>query len=146
MGKVSGPLGNDLLPNSQLVAVRFHVAKQFNGVVDDLREETTREYEAQLSKAQQKRFRPMMEEFRRDPKELKPEGREALERLFAEIPVLKHAYEARARFEEIFDTPRIVPPRKGNWPSSGRGPNRLGSTSPNSGRPTTTGRQASSTT
>jgi len=37
MGKVYGPVCNDLLPNSRLVVDRFHVAKQFNDVVDELR-------------------------------------------------------------------------------------------------------------
>jgi transposase len=37
MGKVYGPVCNDLLPNSRLIVDRFHVAKQFNDVVDDLR-------------------------------------------------------------------------------------------------------------
>jgi transposase len=37
MGKVYGAVCNDLLPNSRLVVDRFHVAKQFNDVVDDLR-------------------------------------------------------------------------------------------------------------
>jgi hypothetical protein len=37
MGKVYGAVCNDLLPNSRLVVDRFHVAKQFNEVVDDLR-------------------------------------------------------------------------------------------------------------
>jgi transposase len=41
--------------------------------------------------------------FRRDPKDLKPEEREALERLFVELPVLKDVYEVRVRFKEIFD-------------------------------------------
>jgi len=45
-----------------------------------------------------------MWEFRRDPKDLKPEQREALERLFAEVPVLKDVYDVRVRFKEIFDT------------------------------------------
>src|SRR3989304_1906810 len=45
-----------------------------------------------------------MWEFRRNPKDLKPEEREALERLFAEVPVLKDVYEVRVRFKEIFDT------------------------------------------
>jgi transposase len=45
-----------------------------------------------------------MWEFRRDPKDLKPAEREALERLFAELPVLKNVYEIRLRFKEIFDT------------------------------------------
>ena len=65
---------------------------------------TTRKYKAQLSKAEQKRFRSLMWEFRRDPKDLKPEEREALERLFVELPVLKDVYDVRVRFKAIFDT------------------------------------------
>jgi transposase len=45
-----------------------------------------------------------MWEFRRDPKDLKPEEREALDRLFVELPVLKDVYDVRVRFKEIFDT------------------------------------------
>lgn len=45
-----------------------------------------------------------MWEFRRDPKDLKPEEREALDRLFVELPVLKDVHEVRVRFKEIFDT------------------------------------------
>jgi transposase len=37
MGKVYGPVCNKMLPDSDLVVDRFHVAKQFNEVVDDLR-------------------------------------------------------------------------------------------------------------
>jgi len=65
---------------------------------------TTRKYKATLSKAEQKRFRSLMREFRRDPKDLKPEEHEALDRLFVELPVLKDVYEVRLRFKEIFDT------------------------------------------
>jgi transposase len=42
--------------------------------------------------------------FRRDPKDLKPEERVALEELFAKLPVLKDVYDVRVRFKEIFDT------------------------------------------
>jgi len=45
-----------------------------------------------------------MWEFRLNPKDLKPEQREALERLFAAVPVLKYVYDVRVRFKEIFDT------------------------------------------
>jgi transposase len=37
MGKVYGSVCSEQLPNSRLVVDRFHVAKQFNEVVDDLR-------------------------------------------------------------------------------------------------------------
>jgi transposase len=65
---------------------------------------TTRKYKAQLSKAEHKRFRSLMWEFRRNPKDLRPEEREALDRLFVELPVLKDVYDVRVRFKEIFDT------------------------------------------
>jgi len=45
-----------------------------------------------------------MWEFRRDPKDLKPQERESLDRLFVELPVLKDVYDVRVRFKEIFDT------------------------------------------
>jgi transposase len=45
-----------------------------------------------------------MWEFRLNPKDLKPEQGEALERLFAAVPVLKNVYDVRVRFKEIFDT------------------------------------------
>lgn len=104
MGKVYGPVCSGLLPNSRMVVDRFHVAKHFNDVVDDLRKKTTRKYKAKLSKAEQKQFRALMWEFRRDPKDLKPEEQKALEGLFAELPVLKDLHDVRVRFKEIFDT------------------------------------------
>jgi len=64
----------------------------------------TREYKAQLSKAEQKEFRSLMWEFRRDPKDLKPEEQKALEGLFAKVPGLKDLHDVRVRFKEIFDT------------------------------------------
>lgn len=48
MGKVYGPVCNDLLPNSRLVVDRFHVAKQFNHVVDDLRKKNHAEVQGQV--------------------------------------------------------------------------------------------------
>ena len=57
-----------------------------------------------MSDAQQKLFPSLMWEFRLNPKDLKPEQREALERLFAAVPVLKDVYDVRVRFKEIFDT------------------------------------------
>ncbi len=72
-----------------------------------------------MSKAEQKRFRSLMWEFRRDPKDLKPEEREALERLFVELPVLKDVYDVRVRFKEIFDT---APDRADGGTAVGRTP------------------------
>ena len=104
---------------------------------------TTRKYKAQLAKAEQKRFRSLMWEFRRDPKDLKPEEREALDRLFVELPVLKDVYNVRVRFKEIFDTAPDPAMAERQLAELRAKPNRSLWTSASSGRPTTTGRRAS---
>src|SRR4030042_464991 len=48
MGKVYGPVCHDLLPNSRLVVDRFHVAKQFNDVVDGLRKKNHAEVQGSI--------------------------------------------------------------------------------------------------
>jgi len=48
MGKVYGPVCGRLLPNSRLIVDRFHVAKQFNDVVDDLRKKNHAEVQGEL--------------------------------------------------------------------------------------------------
>lgn len=48
MGKVYAPACNEQLPNSRLVVDRFHVAKQFNEVVEDLRKENHAEVQGPL--------------------------------------------------------------------------------------------------
>ena len=48
MGKVYGSVCNEQLPNSRLVVDRFHVAKQFNEVVDDLRKKKHAEVQGRI--------------------------------------------------------------------------------------------------
>jgi len=48
MGKVYGAVCNDLLPNSRLVVDRFHVAKQFNEVVDEWRKKNHAEVQGPI--------------------------------------------------------------------------------------------------
>jgi transposase len=56
MGKVYGPVCNDLLPNSRLVVDRFHVAKQFNDVVDDLRKKNHAEVQGKIVEGRAEAF------------------------------------------------------------------------------------------
>jgi transposase len=56
MGKVYGAICNDLLPNSRLVVDRFHVAKQFNEVVDDLRKKKHAEVQGELVEGRAEAF------------------------------------------------------------------------------------------
>ena len=51
MGKVYGAVCNGSLPNSRLVVDRFHVAKQFNEVVDDLRKKNHAGVQGQVVEA-----------------------------------------------------------------------------------------------
>jgi hypothetical protein len=48
MGKVYGAVCSGQLSNSRLVVDRFHVAKQFNDVVDDLRKENHAEVQGSV--------------------------------------------------------------------------------------------------
>jgi transposase len=66
----------------------------------------TREYKAELTKAERKAFHSQMWALRRDPESLIPEEQQALEGLFEKIPKLKDLYRVRLRFQEIFDTAR----------------------------------------
>jgi len=45
---VYGPVCNGLLPGSRMVVDRFHVAKQFNDVVDDWRKKNHAEVQGQV--------------------------------------------------------------------------------------------------
>jgi transposase len=64
----------------------------------------TRAHKAKLSRTEQKEFRSLMWEMRRDPLSLTQEDRQKLEKLFAQIPALRTLYSLRVRFKEIFDT------------------------------------------
>jgi transposase len=55
----------------------------------------TREYKAELTKAERKAFRSQMWAFRRDPEGLTAEERQALEDLFEKVPKLKELYRVR---------------------------------------------------
>jgi transposase len=106
MGAVYPAVCAARLKNSRAVTDRFHVAKKFNEAIDALRKKETREYKAQLNRAERKAFRSQMWTFRRDPESLTAEEKQALESLFETLPELKELYQLRVRFQEIFDTAR----------------------------------------
>jgi transposase len=56
MGKVYGAVCNDLLPGSRLVVDRFHVAKQFNDMVDDLRKKNHAEVQGPIVEGRAEAF------------------------------------------------------------------------------------------
>jgi transposase len=57
-----------------------------------------------LSKEKAKLLRSLMHDFRRRPKDLKPEKIKALDELFEKVPVLGQIYDLRWQATAIFDT------------------------------------------
>lgn len=79
-------------------------ADSFGDVVDDPRKKATRKHNGKSSNRERKRFRSLMWKFRRDPDDLKPEERKALEPLFVEIPSPNELYDGRLQFKHVLDT------------------------------------------
>ena len=104
MGKVYGPVCSKWLPNSRLVVDRFHVAKQFNEVVDTLRKKNHAEVQSGLVESRAETLPRADVGVSSQPAGPEARGCAALERLFVELPALKDVYEVRLRFKEIFDT------------------------------------------
>lgn len=92
------------LPQSQVVADRFHVAKNYRDCADKLRVEVQRELKASLTKEEYEAVKGTMWLFRRDPKELDKEESQQLALLFECAPDLKQAHQWREKLTDIFET------------------------------------------
>ncbi len=68
-----------------------------------MRKKITRCYKKKLSKAQQKEFRSLVWEFRRDPSSLSAREKAKLEVLFEQLPELRKLYDLRVECKRIFD-------------------------------------------
>lgn len=92
------------LPEAQIVADRFHVAKKYRECADQLRIEAQRDLKASLNKEEYEALKGTMWLFRRDPEELDKEERERLGLLFECAPDLKQAYDLREQMTALFET------------------------------------------
>jgi transposase len=92
------------LPQAQIVADRFHVAKSYRACADNLRRDVQRELKKTLEKEEYAGLEGTMWLFRRDPKELDQEEQERLGLLFECAPELKQAYDLRESLTAIFET------------------------------------------
>ena len=93
----------EILPQANIVADRFHVAKAYRDCADKLRVEAQRELKKSLSKEHYDGLKGTMWLFRRDPEDLDDEERGRLELLFECAPDLKQAYDLRQELTAIFD-------------------------------------------
>jgi transposase len=88
----------------QVVIDRFHVAKNYRKDVDTVRKQEFRRLKQELSEtAYQEIVKGMMWILRKNNKDLTPEKREKLNRLFELSPTLKAAYAFREKLTAIFE-------------------------------------------
>jgi len=92
------------LPQAQIAADRFHVAKNYRDCADQLRIEVQSELKASLTKEEYEALKGTMWLFRRNPEDLDQEERRQLALLFECAPDLKRAYDLREQLTAIFET------------------------------------------
>lgn len=92
------------LPRAKVIVDRFHVARAYRDCADEVRKQEMRRLKQQVSKQEYaEELSGVMWPFRKDPKDLEPEERELLDRVFARAPALGRAYDLREELTAIFE-------------------------------------------
>ena len=88
----------------EVVIDRYHVAKNYRDAVDKIRKQEFRRLKNELSETEYRKIvKGMMWIVRKSNKDLKPEERNRLDRLFEYSPELKAAYMLREELTSIFE-------------------------------------------
>ena len=93
----------EVLPNAQLVADRFHVTKLYRAAVDQLRKVEMKELKSLLKKEEFAYLKGVLWALRKKSEDLEPEEKETLDLLFQCSPELRHAYRLREKLTRLFD-------------------------------------------
>jgi transposase len=93
----------EVLPQAQIVADRFHVAKLYRAAVDQLRKIEMKALKQVFTKEQYAGLQGVLWALRKRREYLTPEEHALLERLFEASPVLRKAYTLREKLTRIFD-------------------------------------------
>lgn len=88
-----------------IVVDRYHVAQSYREGVDKFRQRERKRLEKELPEETYKQLQGVMWPFRKNRRDLEPEEKELLDRLFTHAPSLKRAYELREELTDIFDSP-----------------------------------------
>ncbi len=91
------------LKTARIVIDRFHVTEKYYDAADTLRKQELKRLKKELSEEEYELLKGHLWAFRKDPKDLKPEEREVLNRLFSYSPALKQAYDLRRQLTAIFE-------------------------------------------
>ena len=96
----------EVLPHAEIVIDRFHVAKNYNEGVDQLRKQEQRRLKQQLPESEYEVLKGVMWVYRRHWWDLDDEQQYQLIELFKHSPLLKEAYLLRHRLTLIFEAPQ----------------------------------------
>lgn len=103
---------------TRIVVDRFHVARLYRDDLDGLRKKEMRRLKDELSEEEYGKPEGAMWALRKNPKKLKPEDTELLERLFGHSPELETAYRLCQELTGIFEediSKSEAKRRIGNW-------------------------------
>ena len=93
----------EVLPQTKIVADRFHIAKLYRAAVDKLRKIELKALKGVLTKEQYAGLKGVLWALRKRHEHLAPEEHALLDRLFEASPVLRKAYNLREKLTRIFD-------------------------------------------
>jgi len=93
----------EVLPQAQIVADRFHIAKLYRAGVDALRKSELKALKGVLTKEQYAGLKGVLWALRKRHEHLEPEEQALLDRLFEASPLLRKAYTPREKLTRLFD-------------------------------------------
>ncbi len=93
----------EVLPDAQLVADRFHVTKLYRAAVDELRKVEMKELKSLLKKEEFAYLKGVLWALRKKSEDLEPAEKETLDLLFECSPELRQAYRLREKLTRLFD-------------------------------------------
>jgi transposase len=93
----------EVLPQAQIVADRFHVTKLYRAAVDALRKTELKALKGVLTKEEYAGLKGVLWALRKRRENLEPEEQALLDRLFDASPLLRKAYNLREKLTRIFD-------------------------------------------
>ncbi|MGH9427622.1 MAG: ISL3 family transposase, partial [Terriglobia bacterium] len=93
----------EILPEANIVADRFHIAKLYRAAVDTVRKIEMKELKQLLKKDEYAGLKGVLWMLRKKSQDLEPEEKEILDLLFDASPLLRKAYQLREKLTRIFD-------------------------------------------
>ena len=91
------------IPETRIVADRFHVARHYRKAADQLRKQELHRLKKELATEEYRTLRGSLHAFRKNARDLSNEERKTLRNFFKHSPSAKQAYDLRERLTAIFE-------------------------------------------